>query len=133
MRTAIVVLVSIWLVGGGVAAACDCGGSLEDGIARADVVFWGEIVATAPIADHGTKFTVEVRGVWKGSAKKRMVVVTDGSNCGLGGLKTNIWFLFVATERGTTLASDSCDGSQKATKEVRDDVTKILGAPRAPR
>lgn len=122
----------MWLLGGRVAEACDCGGSLEDGVARADVVLWGEIVATTPLDDHGTKFTVEVRGVWKGSAKKRTFVVTDGSSCGLTGVQSGVWFLFVATKQGTTLASDSCDGSQKATKKVRDEVTKILGAPRAP-
>ncbi len=115
-----------------VAHACDCGGTLASGIAHADAVFWGEIVAEVPHEKHSARFTVEVKGVWKGSVTKRMYVFTDASSCGFKGLG-KVRFLFVTTEQDSRLWAHLCDGSQLATQKVRDQVTKIAGPARAPK
>jgi hypothetical protein len=126
--TLVVMLLGAWRS----ADACDCMGSLEDGIARAEAVFWGEIVATAPHDKYGKRFTVEVKGVWKGTVRKRTIVVTEGTSCGLTYVEADVHFLFVATKVDGALSVNQCDGSQKATKKVRDEVTKIAGTARPP-
>jgi hypothetical protein len=118
------------------AEACRCTGSLEDGIEKADAVFWGDITAAVPIKGPvtGFRYTVRVKGVWKGSAKATMFVITDNSSCGLQnvGAKVGTKFLFAARLHEKSLYARQCDGSRKATPEVREEATKIAGAERTP-
>jgi hypothetical protein len=118
------------------AEACKCTGTLEAGIEKADVVFWGEVTAVASVKRPytGTRYTVAVKGVWKGDAKATMFVVTGNSSCGLQnvGVKVGVRFLFAARRQDGVLYARQCDGSRTATSEVREEATKIAGAEHAP-
>ncbi|MFN0253336.1 MAG: hypothetical protein ACKV2T_41080 [Kofleriaceae bacterium] len=139
MRASIVLfasLVLISIVALRSAEACSCSTySLEKSIANADLVFWGEITASKTIQRPvtGWRYTVTVKGVWKGDVKVKTFVVTDNSSCGLKnvGARVGAQLLF-AVRQGDTLFARQCSGSRKSTPEVREEATKIAGAERAP-
>jgi hypothetical protein len=145
VRAVLVVLlavVGLVLVGPATAYACSCVVSTpQDQFERADVVVEGSVVAAdASTLGEGrtTHYLVEVDGVFKGDATRRLSFATasDSAACGLEGLVVGdrrVFFLEMSEDRewgfGTALSATNCGGTgQVGVQEVE----RIAGAPAGP-
>ena len=137
---AALVLAGVVVVVGGLPAhACSCvASSTQSDVKAADDVFTGTVtdVATTGSARRGTvTYDVAVERVYKGGVRSDQVSVTTSraaNLCGLGDLRAERRYLFLARASGSELAIESCSSTGRATGELVAKVEKLLGDGRDP-
>jgi hypothetical protein len=112
------------------ADACRClPPRLAKAARAADLVFVGTIDRVER-TDHAVA-TVTVRAVWKGAVASEVTVHDAQTTCERG-LVAGETLVFVARLDHGRFTVRRCDGTQPATDRAERELTRRLGAPRAP-
>jgi hypothetical protein len=137
---AALVLAGVVVVVGGLPAhACSCvATSTQDDVKAADDVFTGTVadVARSGSARRGTvTYDVAVERVYKGAVRSDRVSVTTSraaSLCGLGDLRADHRYVFLARTSGSELTIRSCGSTGPAHAALVGKIEKLLGDGRDP-
>lgn len=111
-------------------ADCTCKqGTLEQQVARADVVFIGTI---DEVGEAGTTFTYDITAsrAYQGTPERstQVVSVGDRNACGLGELEVGQTYVFLATGGQAPYDADSCGGTAVSNPTKVGKIEDILGS-----
>jgi len=127
------------VVGGLPAHACSCvASSTQDDVKAADDVFTGTVthVARSGSARRGTvTYDVAVERVYKGDVRSDRISVSTSraaNLCGLGDLRADRRYVFLARASGSDLSIESCGSTGPAKAELVGKVERLLGDGRDP-
>ncbi|QZY29273.1 hypothetical protein [Nocardioides coralli] len=111
-------------------AACTCqDASVREAANRADVVFRGTLEQQS-VSGQTRRYSFDVSRIYRGRVAETPVVVESprqAADCGLGALQADRSYLVFGRESRTTLVTDSCDGTGRATPPYVQQVEGVLG------
>lgn len=111
-------------------AACTCqDATVQQAAQRADVVVRGTLAAQA-VAGQTRSYRFEVTRIYRGRVSESPVVVEtprQSGDCGLGALQSDRSYLVFARESQSSLVTERCDGTGRATPTYVQQVEKVLG------
>lgn len=110
------------------AADCTCrqAATLDQQVARADVVFIGTVDAVEKAGDDWT-YDITATRAWKGTPERSTQVFSAGGagGCGLGELTVGADYVFLATGDAAPYEADRCGGSAAWTQAKVDKLAAV--------